>query len=196
MTVVVLTPPPPIVDLAKAKTHLRIDHNDEDGLVAAYLAAAVGHIDGPQGWLGRCIGPQSLELRRASFGAGPIALYGPVIDVEEVQYADPDGASQTLDLASLTLSGDWLFPAYGESWPITRDHPGSVAIRYRAGYAARPLGDPLAPAIPHPIIAAVLLMTGDLYSHRETSVVGAVSAEVKMSTTVANLLAPFRVWSF
>ncbi len=44
---------------------------------------------------------------------------------------------------------------------------------------------------PKGVQAAVLLMVGDLYAKRETGVVGTVSAEVKTSLTVENLLAPF-----
>jgi hypothetical protein len=36
-------------------------------------------------------------------------------------------------------------------------------------------------------------MVGDLYAFRET--VGAISGSIQMSTTVQNLLGPFRDWS-
>lgn len=48
---------------------------------------------------------------------------------------------------------------------------------------------------PSAVVAAVLLMTADLYANRESVVLGTIAAEVKMPTTVANLLAPYRNWT-
>lgn len=48
--------------------------------------------------------------------------------------------------------------------------------------------------MPAPIRAAILLMVGDLYRNRDTTAVGTIS-KIDMSTTVENLLAPFRVFA-
>ncbi len=70
MPVVVVSPPAPLVGLDLLKQHLRVDGSDDDALITAYAAAAQGQIDGPAGWLGRAIGPQTLELRLDRFDAG------------------------------------------------------------------------------------------------------------------------------
>lgn len=44
--------PPPFVGRELVKQHLRVDHNDEDALIDAYIAAAIAHIDGPDSYLG------------------------------------------------------------------------------------------------------------------------------------------------
>lgn len=185
MSVVVVTPPVHGVSLATVKAHLRVDHNDDDALIAAYLDAAVGHIDGPHGWLDRAIWPQTLELRQNGFGPAPIRLpYGPATSVTSVKYVDANGAEQTLasDQYTLTNAGD-LGLAYGASWPSLRGDAEGVRIRYVAGFAS----------LPPAILSAILLMVGDLYQNRET--VGEVAGEIQMSMTVRALLAPFRVWS-
>lgn len=202
MGVVVISPPEPLVDLALAKKHLRVEEDEtgDDALIAAYIAAASSHIDGPGGWLGRAIGPQTLELRRSAFADGDgsdIALpYSPVIDVLSVRYLDDAGVLQTVDPAAYEVTrGNVLAPTFNSVWPVARRAADTVRIHYRAGYVEDPEADPLIAAVPPAITAAVLLMVGDLYANRETGVVGTVSADVKMSTTVDALLAPYRTWT-
>lgn len=184
MSVVVVTPPVHEIDLDLVKAHLRVDHDDDDTLIGAFVGAAVSHIDGRQGWLGRAIWPQTLELRQNVF-CSPIRLpYGPATTVVTVKYVDPDGTEQTLasDQYVLTNAGE-LDRAYNASWPNLRGDAEGVRVRYTAGYET----------LPASILSAVLIMVGDLYKSREST--GADGQAVQMSTTVQNLLAPFRVWS-
>lgn len=183
MSVVVVTPPVPDIDMELVKTHLRVDHDDDDTLIQALIDAACAHIDGPAGWLGRSIWPQTLELRQNVF-CGPIRLpYGPVSDVLSVKYVDTAGTEQTLDDSGYVLLTDGsLDLTYGASWPSHRGDAEGVRVQYEAGYETTP------PAI----VSAVLLMVGDLYKNRETT--GPDASAIQMSTTVQNLLGPFRNW--
>ncbi|RZJ01819.1 MAG: phage gp6-like head-tail connector protein [Brevundimonas sp.] len=183
MSVVVVTPPEPDIDLDLVKAHLRVDHADDDVLIQAFIDAACGHIDGPAGWLGRSIWAQTLELRQDGL-CGRVRLpYGPVTAITTVKTVDTNGVEQTMSSSDylLTNGGD-LVLAHGASWPSVRGDTEGVRIRYAAGFAA----------LPGAILSAVLLMVGDLYSNRET--VGEVTGAIQMSTTVANLLSPFRNW--
>lgn len=187
MSVVVVTAPVHGISLTTVKAHLRVDHTDDDTLIAAYVSAAAGHIDGPQGWLDRAVFPQTLELRQNVFGSDPIRLpYGPATAITSIKYVDPDGAEQTLasDQYVLTNAGA-VELAYSASWPNLRGDAEGVRIRYAAGYAT----------LPPAILQAVLLMVGDLYAFRETAQVGSVAGRIPMSAAVENLLAPFRAWS-
>lgn len=189
MSVVVITPPEPFVELDTAKAHLRVETAADDDLIEAYIAAACGHIDGPGGWLDRAIAEQTLELRTCSpWGTRCDRLslpYPPVIAVASVVYDDLDSAEQTFDPAGyrVTSLGE-IEVLSGIPWPSTRLGSDNLRIRYSAGCAT----------IPPAITAAVLLMVGDLYANRETSGVGTLS-EIPMSTTVKALLAPWRVWN-
>ncbi len=49
--------------LDRVKAHLRVDGDEENDLIQAYIAAAQATIDGPGGWLGRALGKQTIEYR-------------------------------------------------------------------------------------------------------------------------------------
>lgn len=184
MSVVVVTPPISDIDLDLVKSHLRVDHNDDDQLIQAFVDAAVSHIDGPAGWLSRAIWPQTLELRQNVF-CGPIRLpYGPVSDVVSVKYVDGSGVEQTMAPADYLLTNDGTVAlAYGSNWPSLRGDAEGVRVQYEAGFEV----------LPAAVQSAVFLMVGDLYLNRETT--GADAAAIQMSTTVQALLGPYRAWS-
>lgn len=90
MTPVLVSPPASLpVTLAEAKAHCRVDHDDEDALIEAYIAAAVAHLDGWRGVLGRAIMPQTWAVTVDA--AGDYVL--PMPDVTE---ASIDGAALTI----------------------------------------------------------------------------------------------------
>lgn len=187
MRVVVVTPPEPFIDLAEAKEHLRVDHDDDDDLIAVLINAATGHIDGPNGWLGRSIGAQTLELVLPGFVAEAVNLpYPPALEVETVQFEDAEGVLQVLDPSIYRMHGDVIGLAPGASWPITQSYRGGaqvVRIRYTAGYEE----------VPAPIRVAILMMLSDLYRHRGTATASASLLRVPITADV--LLQPFRVYS-
>lgn len=54
-----VTPPVgPLVGLGELKAHLRVDYGDDDALITSLEKAAVAHLDGWRGILGRCIQQQ------------------------------------------------------------------------------------------------------------------------------------------
>lgn len=86
MTPVIVTPPASKpVTLADAKEHLRVDHDDEDAVIAALLDTAVAHLDGWTGVLGRAIMPQTW---RVSAMAGEVVLPMPDVTAASVDYGD------------------------------------------------------------------------------------------------------------
>jgi len=181
MRTVVVTPPAPLVTWAEADVHLNLDGDtSQQAYVETLIAAATSWIDGPGGWLGRAIGEQTLEARASSF-CGPLRLMGPVLEVTSITYVNSDGSETTLEDAVYELAGDEIVLGYGESWPALRGDREGVRVRYQAGYET----------VPPAIKAAILLMVGHLYAHRE-----AVS-DAKPETLplgVESLLAPYRVW--
>jgi len=199
MRVVVVTPPVPVVTWEEAEQHLRLDGDvEQKPMVERLIAAATAHIDGPQGWLGRALGLQTLETFLPAFGVTSIFLpYPPAVDIVSVDYVDGVGETVAMEAADYELRGPMLRPAWPKSWPSAQWRGGdgeTVRIRYRAGYAVDPDADPIVSNVPEPIKAAILLMVGDLWHARATAATGAAMARVPMSATVEHLLQPFRVY--
>lgn len=197
MPVVVIDPPEALLDLPTVRAHLRLDDDDIDNdlILGAYMAAAQAAIDGPGGWLGRCIGKQTLELRlngmvdaSGAILTDTIALpYPPLIGVTSFTYQDANGVDTMLAPAGFTSVGGSIIAPYGTVFPSGRFAPEAVRIRYTAGYDT----------VPPAIVAALLLMVGDLFANRATTIDGRASgaAAVPMSLTVEALLSPFRVFA-
>ena len=57
-----VSPAGAVVSLSELKAHLRVDGNHDDALIEALEKAAVAHLDGWRGVLGRCILPQTWEV--------------------------------------------------------------------------------------------------------------------------------------
>lgn len=93
MNPVRVTPPTaPVVTLGDMKDHLRVNHDDQDLMIQSLTDAAVSHLDGWRGVLGRCIMPQtwSVSFRRA----GCFDL--PFPDIQTVTGGTWDGCRVTL----------------------------------------------------------------------------------------------------
>lgn len=193
MRVVVITPPEPVVTIGEAKRHLKQDSDDDADLIKSYVAAATQHLDGPDGYLGRAIGVQTLEGRVDVFRDAMVLPYPPLIDIVAVKYLDGTGTEITLLPEFYETRGTLIGSAFGKRWPSVAAHPESVRIQYRAGYAPRTVGETTVSTVPESIKAAILLMTGDLYRNRSTAT-DKIAQAVPMSITVKNLLDPFRIF--
>ena len=219
MSVVVITPPSQLLDLTMVKRHLRVDQTttDEDTLIQAYMDAAQSMIDGPSGWLGRCVGVQTLELHLSGFVT---PIWGWANDGGGLFWgASPDNYS-TFNAGQAAQRIALPFPplvsvtsvSYEDSAGAVVAMPSSAYLATEAGMDTTfgttfPSGRWEANAVkirytagyatlPGAIRAALLLMVGDLYANRETVDTGlrAASVVIPMSTTVQALLSPFRVY--
>ncbi|WP_404713191.1 head-tail connector protein [Sphingomonas sp. MMS24-J13] len=189
MRTFVVTPPEPLMTWEEADDQLKLDGDEEQSTyVESLIAAATGHLDGPDGWLGRSIGPQTLETRFSLIGcASTICLpYPPVIDLVSVKYLDAAGIEQTSDIADFELYGDELAPVADWPWSGGSLRREAGRVRYRAGYETLPS------AIRH----SILLIVSDFFRFRETAAVApGTVAKLPVFATVENLLAPFRKYA-
>lgn len=184
MIVRVVTPPGPVVTWEEAQVHLRVD-GEEQAYVESLVAAATGWLDGPSGWLGRCIGLQTLELVASAFGADRLP-FPPLVEVTGISYLDTDGAQHEMS------SGDWvqllngsIVPPMGQNWLAVGSSPEAVRVVFQAGY---PDGQ-----VPAAIKQAILLIVGHWYRNRETVITGTIVAEMPFAAQA--LLSTYRVWS-
>lgn len=170
-----------VVSLAEAKAHLRVDGSDEDALISSLIGAAVAHLDGAKGILGRCLLTQEWAWVSDGF-ADEIALpLAPVESLDAIKYRDADGVEQTLDDTTYTTSMTDGAVVQSADWPATADRPDAVVIEFTAGYGA-------AADVPALIKAAILLMVGDMYNSRESVITGTI---VAANPTLDRLLSPY-----
>lgn len=191
-----------IVTLAEAKAHLRVFHDDDDDYITALCEAVRDHLTGEAGWLGVSVLPATWELTLSRFpcydvewppawmplqtarprSALPLPR-PPLTAVSGLYYTPSNGVETEITdfrtFGATTQGGAYLLPAKGANWPTTDGEPGSVRVRYTAGYAELPK------AIKH----AGLLMLAHWYENREAA------TEAKMNElpmAVQALLAPYR----
>lgn len=149
------------VTLDEAKAHLRVTTADEDALITRLIAASRRWCESFQGraWVSRTY---RLKLSTFPGGSRPIALpFPPLVAVNAISYTRSDGTVATLPASDcLTLTGEpsKVLPVNG--WPSESLQAGlPVSIEYVAGNGAS-----------EDQVAALLLILGALYEHRQDEV--------------------------
>ncbi|MCC0809052.1 phage gp6-like head-tail connector protein [Methylobacterium sp. W2] len=118
MRAVVVVPPDPLITTAQAKKHLRVEHGDDDEYIADLVAVATGWLDGPEGWLGRALGLQTLELVTPAWAwASDRRLpLPPLVEIVSETAAADERSTTVRFVAGYGFTGDgdekkWLGPA-------------------------------------------------------------------------------------
>lgn len=167
------------------REHLRIDSWFEDAVLLSFRHAARHYAEDI---LGRALITQSWTLKLDAFPPVIRLPRPPLQSVTSVAYTDTNGDPQTLNPSLYSVhTGDepgFIVPAFGESWPATRNHPNVVTVTFVAGY-----GDD-ATDIPESIRAGLKLFIAHLYEFREPVIAGTIAVSVPMS--VDALWAPYR----
>jgi uncharacterized phiE125 gp8 family phage protein len=164
------------VNLAEAKSQLRVEHSDDDALISRLVDVATDMLDGPEG-LGIALMPQTWKLVLPGFPRCLQLPLQPVTAITAIEYVDPAGATQVFP------SGNYrLFTAAvdaeielvtGAAWPATDQRRAAVTVTFDCGYAN-------AAAIPASLRHAILMLVSAFYETRESETVamGSVSATV------------------
>lgn len=176
------------VSLAEAKLHLAVDASDTDALITLLIKAARRQSEhrAQRSWI-----DQEWTLSLDSFPDDIRLHMGRVTAITSVSYVDGDGVTQALDGLDYYLDNcgeyaQYIVPAYGTSWPATRDQANAVTVVYRAGGAD-------AAAVPEDVKQWILLLVGQWFRTREAGV-EKMTAEVPRGFWDA-LLDPYSVVS-
>lgn len=166
------TPPAaPLVSIADLKVHLRVDFDDDNALITSLFDAAMSHLDGPRGVLGRCIQPQTWTW---TIDCLTTAVRLPIPFVSEVSVKIVDSGA-AVEVARRSC-GIWTEVAPVE--PVRL----AVALDITAG----------TPEDAWPAIAAAAkLLVGHWYSNRDAVVTGAAATALPLA--VERLLSPLKV---
>lgn len=187
-----------LISLEEAKQHLRVDVSDDDSLITSLIRAATrsaeNHtsvafvsrqfqmtIDRFPGIKRDRVFPQEIILPRA-----------PLVSVDEVAYQSTDlsgspeaPVEKTVEVVSdKSRTPPRLVPLYGKTWPDTAEVPEAVKITFTAGMGA-------ADDVPEDIKAAVKIILGSLYEHREEQVLGTTA--VRLPFASREILATYRL---
>lgn len=182
-----LVTPPSVepVSLAEARAHLKAASTAEDSLIQDWIVAARSHAESLT-WRKFCT--QTWDYSLDSFPRCELEIpHGKLQSITSITYVDVNGVTQTLSASDyqVDIKSDpgRIAPAYGLSWPSTRSQQlNAVTVRFVCGYG-------LAAAVPREIKAAICLIVGHLYEHREE-----VSdfETFKVPNSAENLLSQFR----
>lgn len=182
---IVTAPTASPVTLDEAKSHLRVTYDDDDAMIQGFIDAAVSHLDGWDGVLGRAMVEQTWEQPFGAFSDRMLLRLTPVIEVVSVGYTDRDGVSQTVQAADYELvnwGGRGEVRTVGDAvWPeVSADVATPVSITFKAGF-----GTPA--EVPWALKAAILMHVATLYEYRET-----MASSVEPTRAYEALVAPYR----
>lgn len=188
MTLVLLEPPVnEPVTLAETKLFLRVDHNDEDTLIATLIAAARLHVEAATG---QVLISQKWRYIRDDWPRGGVLdlPISPLRSIDEVVVFDADGNPETL------AATDYVADIAGRPTRIAfragfrPPHPGQpingIEINLTGGYGADP------DDVPAPIRAAMLQLIAHWFDRRAPVAFGAEVADVPAG--IASLLGQYR----
>lgn len=178
--VVTVAPAAEPLTTADAKAHLRVDHSDDDSLIAANVAAARAHVEARAGIR---LYTQTVSFKTDSWDDFSNIPVCPVQSISSISYVDIAGDVITLPTTVYETRLELMEPSivlkYAQVWPTIRE--GSlITVTAVVGYG-------VANTQPPEVMHAIKLVVGDMYEHRETVGSGAVSLPV--AATVDALLA-------
>jgi uncharacterized phiE125 gp8 family phage protein len=160
----IIAPAADLISLPQIKTHLKIEHSEEDELLQSLITAAVTHTERTRGL---ALLEQTWELALNWFPCGAIELpLLPALSITEIKYKDANGNEQTIATSDYRLLRDFVGivkPAYGKSWPAARTDDESIKVKFKAGFGAT------AEAVPDNVKHAIKLLVGHWYLNREAT---------------------------
>lgn len=179
------------VSTAEAKTHLRVDHTDEDTYIGTLIVAARQWVEH---FTRRALISQTWEM---AWDACPPRVFAlplpPLVSVTHIKFYDAANAATTVTSTEYQVDtsrepGRVLLHDTAD-WPSTILRPAAgVVVTYVAGWAS-------AAAVPQAIKQATLLMIGHFYENRE-EVTQPPASIVEVPMGAKMLLWPYRAMEF
>jgi uncharacterized phiE125 gp8 family phage protein len=196
----VTAPPVEPLTLAQAKRHLRVDATDEDDLIADQIQAAreFAEVHTHRAFITQTWDWQ-LDGFPWAFNAPMLVPKPPLQSVTSIVYVDTNGVTQTWDPTLYTVDNPQgpyaragrILPNYFQIYPVTRDVPAAVTVRFVCGYAATATA--AVAATPAGIKSGLRLLVGNWWLNREAGQIIRGSADI-LPFGVDALLWPFKAF--
>ena len=180
------------VTLAETKLHLRVDHNDEDGLINSLIKLARQDVER------MCNLALITQTWDWSMDAWPDRLFSiplwPLQNVTSIRWKNLAGTETTIDAGNYIVDASSrpgrvsLNAAY--SWPTDELYPlAAVTIQFTAGFGAD------GASVPERYRQAILLLVGHYYENREAVLAGSGINVQLLPLGVTALLAEDIAWA-
>lgn len=166
----IVTPPAaePLT-LSEVKAHCRVEHNDDDTLIARLIQTAVDFTD-VNGILGKAMISQTWGEWIAPNPSTVLLSLGEVQSVSAIKFYDTDNALQTATLSDFFVLGTKgrtiIRPKPSKAWPTTFDRDDAIKIEYVIGFGGSPSD------VPQTVRHALMVLTAHWYENRENSITG------------------------
>ena len=158
------------VDLTTVKDHLRVDSDDDNGLITSLITVARRYAEKYQNY---AYITQTWELWLDGW---PDANYlkiplPPLQSITAIKYYDTANKEAPFEDSKYFVDTKnepgRIVLAYGKTWPTATLRPANgIYIEFKAGY-----GD-AANNVPEEIKQAIKMIVGDMYEHRENTIIG------------------------
>lgn len=173
------------IDELKAQT--RVDWADDDTIIERMIGAAVSHLDGYSGVLGRAIINQTWKIEGQHFCSRLRLPVGDASTIVSIKYYDALNAQQTASGSLYSLHTDSLGPFVelksGQSWPDVYDRIDAIEITWVCGFGST------SASVPEAIRLAIALLAAHWYENRSAVGEGGWN---ELPFAVRALCAPFR----
>lgn len=189
---VLVTPPEGFpITLAEAKAHLKVNWDDEDGVITAFIMAAVSYLDGWSGILGRCLVEQTWRIDYSQFCQELPLPLAPVTSIAGITWRNSEGQISTIDDDEYLLEVDSAGNSFvrfrnAYAFPSGLYERDAISVTFVAGY---PADEDDISTVPGALKVAILLLVAEWFNNRETSVPGSVA---ELPFAVNALISPFR----
>jgi len=163
------------ITIAEAKTHMRVEHSDDDVLIGELINVAVNYVDAT-GSLGKAMITQTwCEYYGPHLSTIRLSL-GPVQSVSSIQYYDANNNLQTDTLSNYYVIGTkgymTIYPKSGYTWPTVFNREDAIKITYVIGF-----GDTAA-SVPSTVKHALKMLVAHYYENRENELIGVNSKTI------------------
>lgn len=179
----VIAPPGALpIALADAKAHLRVDHDEEDAVIARLISSATERVEA---WAARPLIARTYRWTFDRFPYGAVSLpVGPLLELFAIRVRDAGGAAVELEperyAVDPTVSPARLYSV--GAWPAVGAARDGVEIEFQAGYGLAPENTPAS------LREGVLALVAHAYERRDP---GDLGAEQALRARLGALIAPF-----
>lgn len=166
------------VSLAKVKSHLRIEHDEEDALLKLFIKAATNLVENETGkslitkvFVKRCAAEKNTS------GYTRIKLEQPPL-VQIISVAEILKNNETRPIKKYLVEWDDTSPCV-----LVNNHFMNIEVIYEAGYGNKPS------MIPADLRQAILMLVGEMYENRTAE------SSIENNSLIRNLLSKHKIIS-